>query len=606
LKQHDDQYMAAWRDFLLLLVCRPDRLLAVLWWRICGKRLRARYRLRDAIGSLPFANARSIDRLGKADLASLRDQGTHGRAPTFCVHLHLPEGLDPAAAKRALTSALVQSHTPLRIFLTGEVLPNQSAKHRIIEKIEGHFDSTSAAFLECLAHAALADADYLVPLSPRAVLPRHAVAGYAANTCDLVRGQGLPLLYGDQDESGFRRMGKNPWLKPDWDRRMFLSQDYLTAACAVPVMSALDYLDDPTSPKPVSFYELLLRLVSGEDALPVRHVLRITARTARDRWKQRSKKRAAALANVLPSGTGIADGPFGTMRICWPLPADLPLVSILVATRDRVDLLRTCMEGLLHGTDYPNLEIVIADNDSREPSTLQYLEEVVEDPRVRVVRWPHPFNYSAINNFAAGFANGQLLCLLNNDIEIVEPDWLTEMVREILQPGVGAVGARLLYPDRSIQHAGVAIGIGNAAGHAHRALPEGAPGYFAQALIARGASAVTGACLLVQKRSFEAVGGLDEVRLAVAYNDVDFCLKLRKLGLRNIYTPAATLIHHESKSRGSDFAPEHNERYMRELAVFQERWGTKQIIDPWHHPRLERGSEDYRIQSCNQPLADVG
>ncbi len=264
------------------------------------------------------------------------------------------------------------------------------------------------------------------------------------------------------------------------------------------------------------------------------------------------------------------------------------------------------MEGLLHGTDYPNLEIVIADNDSREPSTLQYLEEVVEDPRVRVVRWPHPFNYSAINNFAAGFANGQLLCLLNNDIEIVEPDWLTEMVREILQPGVGAVGARLLYPDRSIQHAGVAIGIGNAAGHAHRALPEGAPGYFAQALIARGASAVTGACLLVQKRSFEAVGGLDEVRLAVAYNDVDFCLKLRKLGLRNIYTPAATLIHHESKSRGSDFAPEHNERYMRELAVFQERWGTKQIIDPWHHPRLERGSEDYRIQSCNQPLADVG
>ena len=176
-------------------------------------------------------------------------------------------------------------------------------------------------------------------------------------------------------------------------------------------------------------------------------------------------------------------------------------------------------------------------------------------PRVRVVRWPHPFNYSAINNYAAGFATGKFLCLLNNDIEVIEPQWLSELVREAYQPGIGAVGARLLYPDRSIQHAGVAIGLGNAAGHAHRDLPEGERGYFAQALIARGASAVTGACLLVEKEHFDAVGGLDEEGLAVAYNDVDLCLKLRERGLISIYTPAATLVHHESKSRGLDFDP---------------------------------------------------
>lgn len=183
--------------------------------------------------------------------------------------------------------------------------------------------------------------------------------------------------------------------------------------------------------------------------------------------------------------------------------------------------------------------------------------------------------------------------MLNNDIEVIEPHWLSALVREAMQPGIGAVGARFCSPDRSVQHAGVAIGLGNAAGHAHRALPEGEPGYYAQALIARGASAVTGACLLVARRHFEAVGGLDADGLAVAYNDVDLCLKLRELGLRNIYTPLATLIHHESKSRGLDFSPEHLERYMRELSLLQERWDTRSLVDPWHHPGLDRGNETY-------------
>ena len=264
---------------------------------------------------------------------------------------------------------------------------------------------------------------------------------------------------------------------------------------------------------------------------------------------------------------------------------------MVVATRDRVELLRTCVKGVLEETAYPDLELIVADNDSRQPETLRYMDEIAADPRVRVVRWPHPFNYSAINNFAAGHASGEYLCLLNNDIEVLEPQWLDEMVREAVQPGVGAVGARLLYPDRTIQHAGVAIGIGNAAGHAHRGLPMDEVGYFAQTHVVRGASAVTAACLVVAKRHFDAVGGLDEEAFAVAYNDVDLCLKLQQYGLVNIYTPLATLIHHESKSRGIDFAPEHLERYMRELAVFQQRWGAAEAVDPWHHPQLNRQSE---------------
>ena len=589
------------RDLVLLLACRPDRAAAIAWWRLTGKRVRARYRLSSAIADLPFAHQRWIEACGQEDLAALRDisdsdAGQRGTAPAICVHLHIRAEDIPRTAQRAAASALRQSVMPLKLIVTNSAadMPLAPKPNTII--VPQVLPEGTGGLHQALVRAQEEGAAYLVPLAANVLLPRHALAAYAAYHARMLSSdRSLPILYGDQDEAGRSGVGTAPWLKPEWDPRMLLSQDYVGTACALPVAAALRCFQEAGDRPVHSLYELILRLTQIEAEVRVSHVPRITARTAAGDWRHHGQRNVATVARVADARAITEPGPFGTVRVHWPLPDPAPKVSIVVATRDRVELLRTCIDGLLNSTDYPDFEVIIADNDSRDREALEYMDAATADPRVSVVRWPHPFNYSAINNFAASFATGRFLCLLNNDIEVLEPHWLTELVREGMRPGTGAVGARLLYPDRSIQHAGVAIGLGNAAGHPHRALPEGEPGYFAQASIARGASAVTGACLLVEKRHFEAVGGLDEEWLAVAYNDVDLCLKLRDLGLSNIYTPEATLIHHESKSRGLDFAPEHLERYMRELAAFQDRWGTRSAIDPWHHPRLDRASEIYRV-----------
>jgi GT2 family glycosyltransferase len=219
----------------------------------------------------------------------------------------------------------------------------------------------------------------------------------------------------------------------------------------------------------------------------------------------------------------------------------------------------------------------------------------VSHPKVRLLPYPGTYNFSAINNAAARNARGSYLCLLNNDTEVVSGEWLTELMRYAVRPDIGAAGAKLLYEDGTIQHAGVVVGIGEAAGHAHRFLPAHEPGYFRQPHVAQYVSAVTAACLVVEKAKFEAVGGLDEAELAVAFNDVDFCLKLEKAGWRNVYVPHAVLVHHESKSRGKDISAANIDRYRRELNVLQQRWGTKTYDDPLHNPNLDRYSETFVI-----------
>jgi GT2 family glycosyltransferase len=270
-------------------------------------------------------------------------------------------------------------------------------------------------------------------------------------------------------------------------------------------------------------------------------------------------------------------------------------VTIVVPTRDKVDLLRACLDSVIERTAYEPYEIIIVDNGSCEAATFEYFEEVASRADVRVISSAAEYNFSALNNLAARSARGSFLLLLNNDTEVISPEWLTEMMRYACREDVGAVGAKLLYDDGSIQHAGVIVGMGEAAGHAHRHLAYDQPGYFWQAHVAHYVSAVTAACLLVRLDKFEAVGGLDEEGLAIAYNDVDLCLKLQRAGWRNVYTPHATLYHHESKSRGNDLSPQHRDRYMRELKVFQDRWGTRTYADPLHNPNLDRYVEQFTV-----------
>lgn len=273
--------------------------------------------------------------------------------------------------------------------------------------------------------------------------------------------------------------------------------------------------------------------------------------------------------------------------------ASAPLVSVIIPTRNGEALLRTCVEGLRR-TAYPEIELLIVDNGSDEPATLRLLDDL-RDEGARVCKVPGPFNFSTLNNAAARHARGDLLCFLNNDIEILDPDWLSILVLQAIRPEIGAVGCRLLYPDGSVQHAGVVTGVGGGAAHAHRFQRTDEAGYFLRDRLPQRVSAVTAACLVVAKDKFLAVGGFNEEDFAVAFNDVDLCLKLNSRGWQSFYEPRATLVHHESKSRGSDRAKENRARFAAELSALKRRWGTDCSRDPYHHPQLSPFSEQFYV-----------
>jgi GT2 family glycosyltransferase len=288
-------------------------------------------------------------------------------------------------------------------------------------------------------------------------------------------------------------------------------------------------------------------------------------------------------------------GPLGFNRLVRALPAPAPRVTVVIPTRDRAELLRVALDGVLHRTDYPAIEVVILDNDSREPETAALFAGMQADPRVRVLASPGPFNFSALSNEGARAGRGELLLFLNNDIEVREPGWLAEMVSIAVEPQVGAVGAKLSYPDGTLQHGGVVLGAGGVAGHSHLGIGPEDPGYFGRMMISQEVSAVTGACLMMRRAVFDEIGGFDAARLAVAFNDVDLCLRIRAAGYVIIWTPHAHLIHHESKSRGQEDTPAKRARFEAEVATMLERWGPQLRNDPYYNPNFARAKAQFRL-----------
>jgi GT2 family glycosyltransferase len=254
------------------------------------------------------------------------------------------------------------------------------------------------------------------------------------------------------------------------------------------------------------------------------------------------------------------------------------------------------VDSIRNKTIYPNYRITIIDNGSTEKATFELFAAYAGDARIVVVRDDSPFNYSAINNRVALASDAEFLCLMNNDIEIIENSWLTELVSIGILDGVGAVGAKLLYPDDTVQHAGVIVGVGGVAGHSHKFFPRSATGYFSRNLLRSSMSAVTGACLLIRSSIYKSVGGLDE-KLAIAFNDVDFCLRVQKEGYRNVWTPYAELYHHESASRGHEDTPEKKARFDREVEFMKARWGKQLMDDPCYSPNLTLDTEDFTIST---------
>ena len=287
-----------------------------------------------------------------------------------------------------------------------------------------------------------------------------------------------------------------------------------------------------------------------------------------------------------------------TFRIIWPIPEKKPMVSLIIPTRDRLELLQNCIESIIEKTKYLNYEILIVDNDSIEAKTLeyfQYLENQFE--KIRILKCKGEFNYSAINNWAVNQARGQIIGLVNNDIEVISPEWLTEMVSHAIRPEIGVVGAKLLYPDYTIQHAGVVIGIGGVAGHSHKYFSDNSHGYFSRLKVVQNYSAVTAACFIVRKEIFTEAGGLDQMNLKIAFNDIDFCLKVSKAGYRNLWTPYANLFHHESISRGTEDTPEKQARFNQEVEFMKTKWGNLLQCDPFYSPNLTLVHEDFSLAS---------
>jgi GT2 family glycosyltransferase len=293
----------------------------------------------------------------------------------------------------------------------------------------------------------------------------------------------------------------------------------------------------------------------------------------------------------------------GGVHVRYPVPDPAPLVSLIIPTRNGLRLLRQCVQSILEKTDYAHYEILIVDNGSDEPATLEYLQGLRADARIRILRDDQPFNFSALNNAAARICRGELLGLINNDIEVIGNDWLREMVSLALRRDVGAVGARLWFADRTLQHAGVVLGIGGVAGHIYRQLPSTQPGYHGRARLTQEFSAVTAACMVLRREVFDALGGLDEANLAVDYNDIDFCLRIRRAGYRVIWTPHAQLYHHESATRGQRRPAAEQQRYQREVAFMQSTWGPWLSNDPAYNPNLTlRGT---RFELSDQPRVNL-
>ena len=284
--------------------------------------------------------------------------------------------------------------------------------------------------------------------------------------------------------------------------------------------------------------------------------------------------------------------PLGLYRVKYELE-EKPLVSIIIPNKDSIKYLKTAINSVLKST-YTNYEILIVENNSKNSKTFKYYDIIQKNPKIKVIKYTEKgFNYSKINNFAVKQAKGKYIVLLNNDIKVITPDWLEEMLGICQRNEVGIVGAKLLYYDKTIQHAGVVIGMGGIAGHVNRTISEKEPGYFGRTKIINDFSAVTAACLMTKKELYEKVEGLDE-KFAVAFNDVDFCMKIRKLV---VYTPYAKLYHYESKTRGYEDTPEKKKRFENEIQLFKEKWGKElKEGDPYFNKNLDLYSEQCEIK----------
>ncbi|MBD5778700.1 glycosyltransferase [Pelagicoccus sp. NFK12] len=462
--------------------------------------------------------------------------------------------------------------------------------------VNGHISAASNSAFE------LASGDYIALLDHDDELPPHALA----KVVDAInQNPQAKLIYSDEDKIDQLGIRHDPHLKSDWNYDLLLSCNTIShlgvyrrdvyeqaGGFRVGFEGAQDWdlalrtIENCDDDEIVHIPEILYHWRTIESSTANHHSAKNYAHEAQRRSISDHLQRQRKTAELI-SIDGIH------WRVRYPLPPEPPKVSIVIPTKDWPDLISQCVDSILENTTYPNYEVLVVDNQTKDPTALKYLKSVQKDPRVKVLRFDRSFNYSAINNYAVSQSDAEVICLLNNDTEVITPDWLEELVSHAIRPEIGVVGAKLLYPDDHIQHAGIVLGIDGVAKHAFRFLHKDDFGHVHRANLISQWSAVTGACLAFRRCLWTRLHGLDEENLSIAYNDVDFCLRCREAGFKTILTPYALLYHKESTTRGWDQTPAQLALHHTEAAYMYKRWPKEIQQDPYYNPNFAKTKNDF-------------
>ena len=427
------------------------------------------------------------------------------------------------------------------------------------------------------------------------------------NAIEINRDPQVDLLYSDEDKISPSGKRSNPFFKPDYAPQLLHSQNYIGHF----VVARKTLVDQVGGFRPgydgAQDFDLLLRITNSTQA--IKHIPRIlyhwreipgSTATVFGSKSYAQQAGRMALENNFTDGdvkANVDDGPFpGTYQTTYKITAT-PKVSIVLPFKDQPKLLDRCLKSLFNQTRWENIEVIAIDNNSEQTETHTLIQKwEAQSPTVRFLTYSRPFNYSAICNFGVTEASGEFIILLNSDIEITSSNWVESMLSFAQLTDVGAVGAKLFYPNQTIQHAGIVVGIDGGAGHPYKNFPANQRGYYLRLSLAQNITAVTGALLMVSKQKFQDVGGLDEINFGVAYNDVDFCLKLMKAGYRNVLNPYCQAIHRESSSRGYDLGAQNQARHDTEKLHLRKKWKAFfESGDPYYNPNLTLTREDYSL-----------
>lgn len=536
-----------------------------------------------------------IDKKEQRIINKEKSRSTHLK---FTILLHTSERLNQQKLLKTLNSISYQSYKNWRLVIIVET----EHLDKLIKLAENSLNTTTpekVAFLinntQVKEEIEQAASPYFITISDRSIFAKDALSVYAKNA---IAEAGNQIIYSDDDLIADDDSRSSPNFKPDWNPDLILSQNYIGDSICINADTLRKlYTTSFFNRSDILVYSLLTE--AALTSLAVKHIPLVlnhkNMQLSKD--KIQSSTELKVLKNKLNNMNASVTGgkTEGTYKVLWPIPKIEPLVSIIIPTHDAHLILKQAIESITKLTDYSNFELIIINNRSKKNETKKYFNQITLDHRIRVVDYNKPFNYSKINNFGVSHARGSIIALLNNDVEVITPSWLSEMVSHAIRPQIGCVGAMLYYPDNRIQHAGVVVGLGGCAGHSHKFFQRGHTGYQNRLVSTQNYSAVTAACLVLEKKVFEEVNGLNEEHLAVAFNDVDLCLKIAKKGYRNVWTPWAELYHHESLSRGEDNTKEKRARLTSEIEYMKETWMTTTLVDPYYSPYLTKIREDFSI-----------